>query len=68
MRKMSTLWFLMTLGMAAGCSMSHPKTAQEGGQGSATPGYNNKIPESIMTPDEVKTRIGTLKFFSMTTS
>mgnify|MGYP006145271385 FL=1 len=28
-----------------------------------TPGYNNKIPESIMTPNEVKTRIGTLKFF-----
>ncbi|MBW1863138.1 MAG: DUF1254 domain-containing protein, partial [Deltaproteobacteria bacterium] len=29
----------------------------------ATPGYNTKIPESIMTPDTVKTRIGTLKFF-----
>ena len=29
----------------------------------ATPGFNNKIPESIMTPDKVKTRIGTLKFF-----
>jgi len=29
----------------------------------ATPGYNNKIPESIMTPDKVKTRIGTLEFF-----
>jgi hypothetical protein len=28
-----------------------------------TPGYNNEIPESIMTPDKVKTRIGTLKFF-----
>jgi hypothetical protein len=28
-----------------------------------TPGYNNKIPESIMTPDKVETRIGTLKFF-----
>ncbi len=26
----------------------------------ATPGYNNKIPESIMTPDKVETRIGTL--------
>jgi len=31
--------------------------------GEATPGYNNKIPEGIMTPDTVKTRIGTLKFF-----
>jgi hypothetical protein len=27
-----------------------------------TPGYNNKIPEQIMTPDTVETRIGTLKF------
>jgi len=29
----------------------------------ATAGYNNKIPEKILTPDEVNTRIGTLKFF-----
>lgn len=28
-----------------------------------TPGYNHKIPESIMTPDKVETRIGTLEFF-----
>ena len=28
-----------------------------------TPGYNNNIPESILTPDAVETRIGTLKFF-----
>jgi len=28
-----------------------------------TPGYNTSIPESIMTPDKVKTRIGTLEFF-----
>ena len=28
-----------------------------------TPGYNNKIPEKIMTPDKVDTRIGTLEFF-----
>jgi hypothetical protein len=27
-----------------------------------TPGFNNKIPESIMTPDSVDTRLGTLKF------
>lgn len=27
-----------------------------------TPGYNNKIPESIMTPDKVRTSIGTLEF------
>ncbi len=28
-----------------------------------TPGYNHKIPDKIMTPDEVETRLGTLKFF-----
>jgi len=28
-----------------------------------TPGYNTKIPASIMTPDKVETRIGTLEFF-----
>ncbi len=28
-----------------------------------TPGFNNKIPEQIMTPDSVETRIGTLEFF-----
>ncbi len=28
-----------------------------------TPGYNNKIPDSILTPDTVETRIGTLEFF-----
>ena len=28
-----------------------------------TPGYNQKIPDKIMTPDTVETRIGTLKFF-----
>lgn len=27
-----------------------------------TPGFNQKIPEKIMTPDVVETRIGTLKF------
>jgi len=26
-------------------------------------GYNTPIPSSIMTPDKVKTRIGTLKYF-----
>ena len=29
----------------------------------ATSGYNHKIPEKIMTPDNVETRIGTLEFF-----
>jgi hypothetical protein len=29
----------------------------------STPGYNHVIPDKIMTPDTVETRIGTLKFF-----
>jgi len=28
-----------------------------------TPGYNVKVPEEIMTPDKVETRIGTMKFY-----
>ena len=28
-----------------------------------TPGFNTPIPEYIMTPDKVETRIGTLEFF-----
>ncbi|MCP4404459.1 MAG: DUF1254 domain-containing protein [bacterium] len=28
-----------------------------------TPGYNNNIPDKLLTPDTVKTRIGTLTFF-----
>src|SRR5271154_5022441 len=30
--------------------------------GPPTPGFNNKIPETILTPDTVQTRIGTLNF------
>ena len=33
------------------------------GLAQSTPGYNNKIPDNTLTPDTVKTRIGTLKFF-----
>jgi len=32
-------------------------------QEAPTPGFNNKIPESILSPDEVETRFGTLEFF-----
>ncbi|MGD9147659.1 MAG: DUF1254 domain-containing protein, partial [Anaerolineae bacterium] len=37
----------------------------EGFESSAqpTPGYNTSIPEKIMTPDKVETRLGTLEFF-----
>ena len=29
-----------------------------------TPGYNTRIPEKIMTPDKVETRLGTLELSS----
>ena len=28
-----------------------------------TPGFNNKIPESVLTPDTVETKLGSLEFF-----
>ena len=40
---------------------AHAQTAKT--DGAKTPGFNNAIPEKIMTPDAVETRIGTLKFF-----
>lgn len=30
---------------------------------SPTPGFKHHIPEKIMTPDKVETRLGTLEFF-----
>jgi len=32
-------------------------------QAAVTPGYNVKVPEEIMTPDKVATRIGTMEFY-----
>ena len=32
-------------------------------QETPTPGYNTKIPESILTPHDLETRIGTFKYF-----
>ena len=37
--------------------------AQEAIAQEATPGFNTKIPESVLTPDTVETKIGTLNFF-----
>jgi hypothetical protein len=44
-------------------SIAIVSVVSKAGYGKATPGYNNKIPESIMTPDKVETSIGTLEFF-----
>ena len=50
--------FLRVLAVAAalqGAVLSQEAVAEE-----PTPGFNNKIPESVLTPDTVETRIGTL--------
>ena len=36
--------------------------AQAPAGGPPTPGFNNRIPQKMLTPDEVETRIGTLDF------
>lgn len=51
-------WIATTLAFLL-WTMQIPATHAE----QATPGYNNKIPDKIMTPDKVETRIGTLEFF-----
>ena len=38
-------------------------TACVSAQETPTPGFNNKIPESVLTPDTVETKLGTLEFF-----
>jgi len=38
------------------------KKAKKRGSRAPTPGFNHKIPAKIMTPDRVRTRLGTLKF------
>jgi hypothetical protein len=52
---------LRVLAVAAalqGVAISQEAIAEE-----PTPGYNTKIPESIMTPDKVETKVGNLEFF-----
>jgi hypothetical protein len=44
--------------MLGGCTVPPSRTSTD-----VTPGYNNRIPEKLMTPDRVETRIGTLDFF-----
>ena len=47
----------------AGASVLAVTIACSQGSAETTPGYNNVIPETILTPDVVETRIGTLDFF-----
>lgn len=55
---------LAVVGSIVHASATTPNTHAEAGKDAdATPGYNHKIPEKIMTPDTVETSIGTLNFF-----
>ena len=52
---------LRTVILATAVAVIIPSASQVAAE--VTPGFNNEIPESIMTPDSVDTRIGTLEFF-----
>lgn len=41
---------------------ANAQAQKPGSGGPPTPGFNNRIPEQILTPDNVETRIGTLNF------
>jgi hypothetical protein len=54
----SSVLTLATAIMLVNALLTSTASAQE-----PTPGYNTKIPESIMTPNNLKTRIGTFEYF-----
>ncbi len=49
--------------LAAAAVLHCTAMSQEAVAGQATPGFNNEIPEWILTPDTVETKLGTLEFF-----
>ena len=53
---------ILLLAMGGCCTVAtappHSRASED-----ATPGFNHRIPESILTPDEVETPIGTMRFF-----
>ncbi|MCK5188676.1 MAG: DUF1254 domain-containing protein [Methylococcales bacterium] len=48
--------------LIGGCATT-PPTSITSANNKVTPGFNYKIPEQIMTPNKVKTRIGDLNFY-----
>ena len=52
-------WYHSIVAVALIALLAEVSWAQE----KPTPGFNNKIPDSVLTPDTVKTKLGTLKFF-----
>jgi len=57
-KKISNLAVLASAIVVVNAPFSTPAFAEE-----PTPGYNTKIPESIMTQNNLKTRIGTFEYF-----
>ena len=57
-KKTGNLAVLSTAILVANALLTTTAVAKE-----PTPGFNNKIPEWILTPDTVETRVGTLEFF-----
>jgi hypothetical protein len=58
MMKSNILKLWLASAFMFGVVSTHQAMAQN-----ATPGYNTKIPESIMTPNKVTTRVGDIEFF-----
>jgi len=54
----SSVLTLATAIMLVNALLTSTASAQE-----KTPGYNNRIPESIMTPNNLETRLGTFEYF-----
>src|SRR6266481_1883571 len=53
---------LVAVALTGALTIASAHAQQPAAGGPPTPGYNNKIPEAILTPDKVDTRIGTLNF------
>ena len=53
---------ILLLAMGGGCTIA-PAPTHSRASDDATPGFNHRIPESILTPDVVETPIGTMRFF-----
>jgi hypothetical protein len=63
MKKRATIVAALFGAILAGCANpGSPTDQQSSTRGGKTPGFNQPIPEKIMTPDKVKTSLGTLNF------
>ena len=64
-KTMAAAALFAAIALGPGCSPSDntaPDRASESREG-VTPGYNYQIPDSILTPERVETRLGVLEFF-----